>query len=188
MLTEYRTELPLDTTSRSLNCWQETVHKAILVHGQFAAELRAVSEDVFADKFPTIEVEGNLTLVWRDATFHNTVVQADSSEADIDGIFDLESASYGNCKFDLHHVEADFWRREPEDVYRNPMHIDAFHQGYKRAGGSICSLSQTDALLFEVIFCVRGLRWWWDNLGILHRSTSHLMERLQAALRGIVAL
>lgn len=45
--------------------------------------------------------------------------------------------------FDLHHVEADLRRREPEDVYRNPTYIDAFYQGYERVGQLVESDGRT---------------------------------------------
>ena len=68
-------------------------------------------------------------------------------------------------------------------MYDNPEFIQEFYRGHEEAGGVAEEAVELGTHLFEVIHCARGVRWWWDNLGILHRATPELLERLLVALR-----
>lgn len=188
-------DLQFRAPQRSLRLWRETLTAFFSSsEDDFGLEMRAFSPEICGEiealvqRIPVDTVEEEETLVWGDAAFHNMVVSNGDESIEVTGVFDLESASYGNRMFDLHHVEGDFGGRKPTEVYANPEYLKEFYRGYEGAGGIVTKPDEYDRIRFEVVYCATGIRWWWDNLEILHGVTPRLLDRLTAALRHLATI
>lgn len=169
-----------------LNDWRKVVD--LLLADDFRDELEAFSQKHVADLcklldgLQAIAIEESPYLIWGDPAFHNLLVDVVDGQVQILCVVDFEASGYGNRLFDLHRGRSNVKRRNPPEVYGDPNLIPAFEDGYCSAGLRLETHLELEMILWEVHFCARGMRWAWDNFGILPRQTPELFDRLLIAL------
>lgn len=176
-------DVPDELHLLSLNDWRDMVDA--LVEGEFKVELEAFSQDRVAqllhvmDGLAEVKIAETHHFLWGDPGFHNLLV--DEQDGRVLCVMDFESGGYGHGIFDLHRARSNVKRRNPPEVYDDPRLIPAFEAGYASVG-MIHEQSELETVLWEIVFCARGLRWTWDHFSILPRQTPELFDRLLVAL------
>ena len=121
-------------------------------------------------------------LLWRDAVFHNLLVNPSRGNVEVTGICDFQFASYGHRIFDLLHVEGDF-RRKPREIYSHPGYVEQFYEGYGEAGGMLNPLNPTHRILREIINKTGTISYWWNCGKVLHPNTPNWLKDILMGLR-----
>jgi len=171
-----------------LRKWRDKISESLLYDQEFRQEIEAVSKGIgerierLTSDIPRAEIREEDTLLWGDPGFHNLLVSETEDSVNVSGVLDFESAMYGNRMFEMRRARGNVQRRKPPEVYGDPELIVQFEAGYCETGPVLKEIGEVERAVYDVLFEAAGVRWWWDNLGVLHRKTPDTLERIENTL------
>ena len=182
------TSVPEPLMQLDLNRWRELIEEGLLSDEAFKAEIDAY-DPTFYPRFtelmatataPTIEEPP--AFIWCNPALGNMLVSR-NGRVRVSGVFDFQTAAYGQKSLDCMYAEGDFGRNRPDDGYGHPDYPAQFYRGYQEAGGTYTEPDENYLIIRELVLHALNPRVWWDILGILHPLVPTDLEATLEKLR-----